>query len=223
MLQVAPAQHLGLVTGRPTGNHVTTTFSIVMTVFEPFELLPRAMMNVCRQEYADWELLLVVDGPAPKGRFSPKTAADQLRRHFPGKRIDIWELPRAEGCYGNAGRRFALDHAGSDYVCWVNHDNLIAPRYLAAHAANIEKTPGCLSVVDVDLWVGDRYHGVYPRRFARSKIDLLCFAIPLATAREVDAFGGTAAKVYAADWITFAACQKLLPIEHYHGVVGTHF
>ena len=62
---------------------MTTTFSIVMTVFEPFGLLPRAMMNVCRQEYADWELLLVIDGPAPKGRFAPKKAVDQLRRHFP--------------------------------------------------------------------------------------------------------------------------------------------
>ena len=194
-----------------------------MTVFGSFELLPRAMMNVCRQEYADWELLLVVDGPSPQGRFAPKTAVDQLRRHFPDKRIDIWELPRAEGCHGNVGRRFALDQAGGDYVCWVNHDNLIAPSYLAVHAANIEKTPGCLSVVDVDLWVGDRYHGVYPRRLARSKIDLLCFAVPLATAKEVDAFGGTIAKVYAADWTTFAACQKILPIEHNHSVVGTHF
>lgn len=202
---------------------MSSTFSIVMTVFQPWELLPRAITCVLRQEHPHWELLLVVDGPPPRGPFAPKKVVEQLRRHSPGRRIELFELPRAEGCYGNAGRNFALEKARGDYVCWVNHDNLISPGYLAAHAKNVEKQPGCLSVVDVDLWVGDRYHGVYPRRFARSRIDLLCFAVPLPTAREVNAFGDEAQRIYAADWLTFDACQKRLPIEHNRGVVGAHF
>jgi hypothetical protein len=53
--------------------------------------------------------------------------------------------------------------------------------------------------------------------------DLLCFAVPTQTALKVNAFGGRAERVYAADWLTFNACQKLLLIEHNHKLVGTHF
>jgi hypothetical protein len=135
----------------------------------------------------------------------------------------MWELPRAEGSYGNVARNFALAHAAGEYVCWVNHDNLIFPQYLAAHAANIRKTPGCVSVVDVDYWINDRPHGRYPRRLARSRIDLLNYAVPLAVARQVDAFGGASSRVYAADWIVFDACRRLCPVEHNPVLVGAHF
>lgn len=198
-------------------------FSVVMTVFRPFELLPRALNCLFRQQYTDWELLLVVDGPAPEGPFAPRRCLEQMRRRLPGRRLQLWHLPRAEGCYGNVGRHHGLRQARGDYICWVNHDNLISPQYLSAHAENIRKRPGCLSVVDVDLWVGDRYHGVYPRALARSRIDLLCFAVPVETARRVDAFGGAMKGVYAADWLVFDACRKLLPIEHNRRVVGAHF
>ena len=199
------------------------SFSIIMTVFEPFDLLPRAITSVCRQEYESWELLLVVDGSAPDGAFDPRKIVEQMQSAFPRNRIELWTLPRAAGCYGNVGRNFALQHATGDYVCWVNHDNLISPRYLAAHCENIRKTPGCLSIVDIDLWEQDQYRGLFPQKIARSRIDLLCFAVPLETARRVNAFGGKSSKIYAADWITFNACRQLLPIEHRHEVVGTHF
>jgi glycosyltransferase involved in cell wall biosynthesis len=202
---------------------VAVRFSIVMTVFETFSLLPRALSCVAQQTLADWELLVVVDGPAPLREFAPLHLVRQMRKALPRRRIDVWELPRSEGCHGNVGRNFALDQARGDYVCWVNHDNLIAPGYLAAHQENIDRRPGCLSVVDVDLWKRDRFHGRYPRRYAASQIDLLCFAIPLAVAREVNAFGGAMSRVYAADWLTFNACRKLIPIEHNRKIVGTHF
>ena len=123
-----------------------------MTVFEPFDLLPRAMTSVCRQEHTEWELLVVVDGPPPAGPLAPRQVVEQMRTSFPRNRFGLWELPRAAGCYGNVGRHFALQQARGDYVCWVNHDNLISPRDLAADAENANKTPGCLSIVDIDLW-----------------------------------------------------------------------
>lgn len=198
-------------------------FSIVMTVFEPWEFLPRGLACVMQQAWSDWELLLVVDGPSPEGRFSPWRAADQIRRACPGRRIELFELPRAEGCWGNASRRYGLQQATGEYVCWVNHDNLIAPRYLAAHAENITKTPRCVSVVDIDLWQHDRYQGRYPRALRRSRIDLLNFAVPRDVALTGDAFGPAMERVYAADWLVFEACSKVLPVEHRRELVGTHF
>ena len=109
---------------------VGVRFSIVMTVFDTFPLLARAMSCVAWQTVADWELLIVVDGSGPVDTFAPRHLAKQMRRAVPGRRVDVWELPRAEGCFGNVGRAFALEHARGEYVCWVNHDNLIAPGYV---------------------------------------------------------------------------------------------
>ena len=194
-----------------------------MTVFKPYELLPRAVACVMQQEHPAWELLMMLDGSAPTGRFSPRRIAARINRHLGSERIAVHELPRAAGCHGNVARFEALQHARGDYVCWVNHDNLIVPRYLSAHAENFREEPRCVSVVDVDLWKQDRFYGTYPRRLARSRIDLLCFAVPLETAREINAFGDAMSRVYAADWLVFDACRKLLPVRHNRRVVGTHF
>lgn len=198
-------------------------FSIIATVFEPLLLLPRLIACVSQQTHRDWELLLFVDGPSPRGAFHPRRILTQARKCCPEQRIELWELPRAAGCFGNIGRHEGLKHARGAYVCWVNHDNLIAPEYLAAHCENIERRPGCLSVVDVELWKRDRYYGRYPRRFACGGIDLLCFAVPLATAQSVNAFGGEMSRIYAADWLVFDACRRELPLEHNRRLVGTHF
>lgn len=200
-----------------------TTFSLIMTVYDTLHFLPRALACVQLQDHPQWELLVVLDGPARDDRYSPSRLLDSLRRRLPKRRLECWEVPRAEGRFGNAARHFALQHAAGDYVCWINHDNLVFPNYLSAHAANVSKTPGCVSVVDVDFWKDERYHGRYPRALSRSRIDLLNFAVPLTAARAVDAFGGDMEKVYAADWLTFDACRKRCPVEWSHVLAGVHF
>ena len=198
-------------------------FSIAMTAFDTYCFLPRAIACVLQQEHVDWELLLVCDGPTPSDDFDPERMLARARRRAPGRRMECWRLPRAEGCYGNVARRFALEQATGDYVCWVNHDNLIAPRYLAAHAENIRKSPGCVSVVDIAYWRNAVPHGPFPRALRRSRIDLLNFAAPTELCRRVDAFGDGMSREYAADWRVFDALRRLAPVERRAGIVGTHF
>ena len=102
-------------------------FSLIMTVFDSFHLLPRALSCVVQQVNTNWELLIAVDGESPTNRFAPRRLVQQIRRHHTKQRIDVWELPREKGCYGNVGRNFCLQRATGDYVCWINHDNLITP------------------------------------------------------------------------------------------------
>lgn len=198
-------------------------FSIVMTAYDTWSLLPRALSTIVQQEWRDWELLLVSDGPAPTGAYSPHRLLRQIERRLPGRRLELWELPAAPGCFGNRGRNFALAHARGEYVCWVNHDNLLAPRYLAAHAENAGRVAGCVSVVDIDYWKDDVYHGRYPRALRQSRIDLLNFAVPLELARSVNAFGGAMETVYAADWLVFDACRRRTPVEWTRQLAGAHF
>lgn len=197
--------------------------SIVMTLYETYHFLPRAFAGVMQQNYANWELILVSDGPAAREKYDPRRIFRTLQRGFPSNRAEFHELPRAPGCYGNAARAFGLTRAEGDYVCWVNHDNLISPDYLRTHARNIRRRPGCLSVVDIDLWKEERYRGRFPRGYRCGKIDLLCYALPTEIARELEAFGPEVERLYAADGKLFEAAARVLSIEHERRLVGTHF
>lgn len=208
-------------------------FSVVMTVFGTYEFLPRGVACLMDQSYGEWELLVVSDGPVPRmdskggknreGKFGPRRVLEPLRMMFPEKRIEFFELDRAEGCWGNRGRAYGLQEARGEYVCWVNHDNLIGRDYLKQHAENVARRPGCLSVVDIHLWIGDRYRGRYPRAYRCGRIDLLCYAIPCETARRVEAFGSAMERIYAADGKVFEACARELEIEHTREAAGHHF
>ncbi len=198
-------------------------FSIVMTLFETQHFLPRAIACLMDQNYHNWELILVSDGPEAREPYSPRRILQPLQKHFPSNRIEYHELPRAEGCWGNVARAFGLERSKGDYVCWVNHDNLIYPDYLLSHVRNIQRRPGCLSVVDIQLWREVRYYGRFPRAYRCSSIDLLCYALPVGTARDLDAFGPPTEKLYAADGRLFDAAARILPIQHQQRIVGVHF
>lgn len=198
-------------------------FTIVMTLFGTHHFLPRAIACLMEQTCDNWELILVSDGPAPRARHSPCRVLFPLQKRHPINRIEFHELPRAENCWGNVARSFGLSRASGDYICWINHDNLITPDFLRTHLRNIRRQPGCLSVVDIQLWREDRYIGRFPRAYRCGKIDLLCFALPTQTARELDAFGPAMERLYAADGRVFDAAARLLPIQHQRRIVGTHF
>jgi len=202
---------------------MSVKFSVVMTVFDTYHFLPRAIGCLMDQIHQNWELLLVADGAAPRSRYAPRKILRPLQKTFPRNRVEFFEIPRAEGRWGNVARAYGLKQAQGDYICWVNHDNLIAPDYLRTHLCNIRQRAGCLSVVDIHLWKDDRYFGRYPRGYRCNKIDLLCFSVPIQTARDVEAFGPDVEGIYAADGMLFEACARLLPIEHQHRAVGIHF
>lgn len=185
-------------------------FSVIMSVWQPWEDTRRAVASLIAQTHSDWELILVSDGDC-------NPVVDVFLRvfkHFPDKRVELVCSPRVEGIWGNRARRLGLDYCRGDYVCWVNHDNIVFPDYLSSHARNIAKTPGCLSVVNIECWVRSRYLGVFPFGEPRlAKIDLMNFAMPVGVARQVDVFGPGIETVHHADWLSYEAASKLIPVE----------
>ncbi len=197
-------------------------FSVIMSTWGTWDLTRHAIASLIPQTHRDWELILVSDGDM-------NPVVDVFLRvfeHFPDKRVEVVCSPRVDGIWGNRARRLGLDYCQGDYVCWVNHDNIIFPDYLASHARNVEKSPGCLSVVNIECWVRSRYYGVFPFGEPRlTKIDLMNFAMPLSVAREIDAFGPAMEKIHHADWLSYEAASKLIPVERVpeHSVpVGIH-
>lgn len=186
-------------------------FSIIMSAWGTWELTRHAIASLISQTHKNWELVLVSDGP-----MSPVVDVflRALYQHFPSNKVARVEAERVDGIWGNRARRIGLNYCQGDYVCWINHDNIVFPDYLSSHVRNVEKTPGCLSVVNLECWVRARYYGVFPFGEPRlTKIDLMNFAMPLEVARQVDAFGPAMEKIHHADWLTYEAASKLIPVE----------
>ncbi len=205
-------------------------FTIVVTVFSPYDVFVRLLTGIFRQRYTDWELIVVLDGPVPEDQmeFHPRRYVWAMGNRWESEvmpdKVRFLTLPRAEGCWGNVSRHAAMDEATGHYICWVNHDNTVTPDFLMTHRENIKSKPGCISVVSTDHWKGAKYHGVFPRdTIAFRHIDLLCYAMPLEIAREIGAFGPEDQTIHNADWLTMERAMKLRPVVRSDTVVATHF
>lgn len=198
-------------------------FSVIMSAWEPWRDICKAVGCMLSQSHSDWDLVVVSDGdPDPI-----ISVARNSQKHHSGGSIQVVSCERAAGLWGNRARRLGLDYCVGEYVCWINHDNIVFPDYLSAHARNIEKTPGCLSVVNIEYWTRHKYFGRFPLGTPRlTKIDLLNFAMPLEIARQVDVFGPATERIHHADWLGFEAASRLIPVEQVpqsDTPVGVHF
>lgn len=217
-------------------------FTIVMTVFERVNLLPRALFSVLTQDRDTWELVIVADGPHP----AAATMVDELLAREPRyqDRITYLTAERAPGCWGNRARRIGLERARGAYTCFMGHDCLLASGYLGAHASQVPIAVDVypvLSVVDLQYWrtrarlnhlcelTHEAYDGVLPLRIRDPEdwrvgdIDLTCVAFPTARALALDLFGDELATVYPADALGFMALKEHMPVLHRPGVVAAHF
>lgn len=134
-------------------------FTIVMTVYQREELFLHALYTVIQQDYPDWELIVVADGPHPNIENAVKLVQQDKYHAFwdrPGipKRITYHEMAKSPaGTVGNPCRRRGLELATGAYVCFIGHDCLIDNNYLSTHKKLIDKKgTACVSVVSVLYW-----------------------------------------------------------------------
>lgn len=206
-------------------------FTIVTTVFERANLFPHLLWTVLQQSRRDWELLVLEDGEHPRVRQcvaqlherSPETTASVTLAAMTGQQGRV-------GRFGNPLRRRGLDLARGRYVCWVNHDNLLSPLYLEAHARNLERQPEGVSLVNVDYFAQEMYPmGKTPRGWhdldalEQSDLDLLNFCVPVAAARAAAMFAPEHDGKAAAWWPGLAVLLKTLPVAHFGTTVAARF
>lgn len=100
-----------MTTARPT-------ISIITSVYDARDYLPRTVASILAQTFADFELLLVEDG-SPNGCGE---LCDELAKTDP--RIRVFHKPNGgPASAANVG----LDNARGDYVGFVDSDDLIEP------------------------------------------------------------------------------------------------
>lgn len=209
-------------------------FSVIVTVFEREELVPRILDSLQQQTYRNWEAIFVADGHHPDA----EECVLSFNRNV-GGRLRYETLPRAVGTYGNVSRRVGMARATGDYLCFIGHDCLLHPTYLETHAENA-KVEGALSLVQCRYWTNRehqgknrrvcRYVGIIPssdkppQNLGIGEVDLTCMAFPMAAAQQAKVFRSAWDKHYAADWFSYEACLKIgTPVSFADKVVATHF
>lgn len=124
--------------------------SIIVPVYKAEAYLPVCIKSILHQTYRDFELILVDDGSPDK---SGKICEDFATRD---KRITVIHQPN--GGVSNA-RNAGIKVAKGDWLCFVDADDIILPRYLESF---IKKLTSNLDLI-VQGWLffhqeGDKLH-----------------------------------------------------------------
>lgn len=198
-------------------------FSIITSAFGVWGDVRKLIGCVAAQYHHDWEMVIVCDGRPDDCVYRAIRVCPQSVRD----KISVIEQEKSATPYGNLARNRGLERCSGDYVCWVNHDNIIFPNYLSGHAANIESAGmDCVSVLPIEYWSCKRYVKRIPSANEDMKIDLLCSAMPLSLAKEINAFGGWYERRLHSDWYIVWDAAKRVPVVRADAsaeVFGIHF
>ena len=97
--------------------------SIIVPVYNVEQFLPRCVESVTAQSYPDWELILVNDG-SPDG--SP-----EICDSYADKDSRIKVIHKSNGGVSEA-RNVGIQAATGEWICFIDSDDYVAPRYLEA-------------------------------------------------------------------------------------------
>jgi glycosyltransferase involved in cell wall biosynthesis len=194
-------------------------FTVVVTVQEKDQIfLPRVLTGLLNQTFRDFDLIIVIDGEAPLAAYDPNQICQKI---MPAQ---VFYRPRSN-TLGYRERNYALDVAESEYIVWLNVDNLVYPNWLQNHYDNTQRNPGAISVVNIQYWQRQNFWGVLPRALAYGEFDLLNYALPLELARKHLVFGPDTEKIVHADWLAFECCSRDAPVvwQRDQAVCACHF
>jgi O-antigen biosynthesis protein len=112
--------------------------SVVMPTYDSnIEFLERAIASVEHQSYADWELLIVDDAsPSQELHFYLAEVENRDRR--------IHVIYRNENGHISAASNDGIENSDGEWVAFLDHDDELDSRALAAIAIAVEKNPEAL-------------------------------------------------------------------------------
>lgn len=95
--------------------------SIIIPVYKTERYLPKCLESLLAQSYADWEAILVDDG-SPDG-------SGELCDAYAGK-DGRFRVIHQDNAGPGAARNHGLEVAQGEYVCFVDSDDWVGPRFL---------------------------------------------------------------------------------------------
>jgi len=142
--------------------------SIITPVYDrPLMLQTRSIPSVLRQEYTNWEMIIVGDGPVGD-------TIQPVINSFGDARIRYLEIPRPD--YSNLSaiefwhfasvdaRNYGLSHSSGDIVAPLDDDDCFFPNHLHDCVSAIEQGADLVygNVLQRNLETGQEYETYYP-------------------------------------------------------------
>jgi glycosyltransferase involved in cell wall biosynthesis len=117
---------------------VTPRVSVVMPVYNGERFLADAVGSVLASDYADLELLVLVDGGSTDG-----SAAEAARLAATDPRVRVVEHPHAAP---SVARNVGLHEARGEFVANLDADDAMFPERLGRQVAYLDAHPACVAV-----------------------------------------------------------------------------
>lgn len=109
-------------------NHSSVT--VIIIFLNAAEFLQEAIASVLAQTYQQWELLLIDDGSTD--------GSTELAQHYVKQKphqVRYLEHPGHRNCGKGASRNLGIQHAGGDYLAFLDADDIWLPHKLAEQVA----------------------------------------------------------------------------------------
>ena len=105
-------------------------FSVIIPVYNRTDLLKRAVGSVLRQDFQDFEVLVIDDGSAVDIKTIVDAFADPRIRYH-----------RQSNRGASAARNAGIDRATGKYVAFLDSDDVFLPHHLATMHAMLRNAP----------------------------------------------------------------------------------
>jgi glycosyltransferase involved in cell wall biosynthesis len=136
---------------------MSSTYSVVMTAYNEEEWIAEAIASVLAQTHTDFELIVIDDGSADG-------TVKQVRRFEDDSRL---RLIQQENAGLSAARNTGIAAAKTDWVAFLDSDDLWMPEYLARVDAAVAERPDA-GFAYVDAWRLD-VNGLFFRASAMAR------------------------------------------------------
>ena len=108
--------------------------SIVVPYYHKHTVVERTLQSVAGQSYTNWEIVVVDDGSSEESA----RKLEQICGRFPRTKI-IRQDNQGPGPARNTG----LDHCTGEYVCFLDADDQLMPKFLRTAISKLKEHPEC--------------------------------------------------------------------------------
>ena len=128
-------------------------FSVIIPVYNRAELLKRTISSVLRQEFADFEVLVIDDG-----------SSDDIRSVVDGLSDGRLRYHRQANRGASAARNAGIDLARGDYVAFLDSDDVYLPHHLATMLGLLQGAPDAVAYCPIVATRGKNGNFIKPPR-----------------------------------------------------------
>jgi len=107
-------------------------FSVIITVYNKEKYIFDTIKSVLNQDFSDFEVIIVNDGS--------KDASEKEIKKCTDKRIHYYSTPNNGA---SAARNFAVEKSNTDYLCFLDGDDLWETNHLEVLKKLLEEFPDC--------------------------------------------------------------------------------